>query len=447
MNMKFLLSLAVLFSGAAVFAQNNGTMDLKNDATGGAVHRMDIARLFDYIDEGSVELREQTIAVEAANEGLRSAKTERLPSIGLEANVSYNGDAVMLDRDFGNAVRQDSPHFGNQFSLDVQQVLYAGGAINAGVRMAELGVAQAGLGEELTRQNLRFVALGQYLDLQRVANRIQVLEKNIELTDTLIENIKDRCAEGTALQNDVTRYELQRQSLLLNLTQLSGTRRILNNQLCNTLGLDPSDTIEPTEDCAGKIFESGEEALWQNAALSNPAMRMAEIDEQIAAQKETLARSDKLPKFAIVANNSLNGPIFYELPPVDKNINVWYVGLGVQYSLSSLYKGSKTRQAAVERRRAQEHTAVVSHQVSNQVQAAYTEYLQSYVELETRQQSVRLANENYDVVSSRYDAQLVLVTDMIDAATMKLDAELGEADAKIGIAYAYYKMKYIAGQL
>lgn len=58
-----------------------------------------------------------------------------------------------------------------------------------------------------------------------------------------------------------------------------------------------------------------------------------------------------------------------------------------------------------------------------------------------------LAQQNYEVVNNRYLNQLALITDMIDASNMKLDAELNEADAYINIAYAYYKMKYIAGQL
>ena len=74
-------------------------------------------------------------------------------------------------------------------------------------------------------------------------------------------------------------------------------------------------------------------------------------------------------------------------------------------------------------------------------------YLQSYTELETQQKSVELARQNYQVVNNRYLNQLALITDMIDATNMKLDAELGEVDARINIAYAYYKMKYIAGQL
>ena len=33
----------------------------------------------------------------------------------------------------------EMPHFGNNFALEAQQVVYAGGAISSGIRQAELG--------------------------------------------------------------------------------------------------------------------------------------------------------------------------------------------------------------------------------------------------------------------------------------------------------------------
>ena len=41
-----------------------------------------------------------------------------------------------------------------------------------------------------------------------------------------------------ALKNDITRYELQMESLKLGLTALRNNRSILNHQLCNTLGMN-----------------------------------------------------------------------------------------------------------------------------------------------------------------------------------------------------------------
>jgi outer membrane protein TolC len=242
---------------------------------------------------------------------------------------------------------------------------------------------------------------------------------------------------------------MQMETLRLNLVKLQNTRKIINHQLSNTLGISEAQMIEPTDDVTTTLFNKESEVHWQTTAEAvSPQLQMASVSEQMAQQQVRLAKSELLPKVAIVAQNNFNGPITFELPPINKNLNIWFVGVGVQYSISSLFKSNKKlQQAKLHQLATAEQKAVVAEQLNNQVQAAYTNYLQSYIELETQQKSVQLAQENYQVVNDRYLNQLALITDMIDASNMKLDAELSEADARINIAYAYYKMKFIAGEL
>ena len=410
---------------------------------------MTIAQLFDRIEAYSKELRASRSGVEAAELGIASAKSQRLPDVEASLSLSYIGNALLTDRDFSNGHWLSSPHYGNNFALEAQQVVYAGGAIDAGIKLAELGKRQAEAGMALTRQQTRFVALGQYLDLFKIDNRIQVYEKNIELTRQLIAQINEKEAQGMALKNDITRYELQLESLKLGLTALHNNRSILNHQLCNTLGMSPETPIVPDATPADTAYGHEGEAHWQQAStLSSPLLEQSGNAIRIAEQKERIAKSDRLPKVALVAANTFDGPILFELPPVDKNLNVWYVGVGVKYSLSALFKSNKRiRQAAVETRQAHEAHAVQEEQLNNQMQAAYVEYEQTYVELETQRKSVELARQNYEVMNDRYLNQLALVTDMVDASNLKLNAELSEVDARINIAYAYYRMKFIAGEI
>ncbi len=410
---------------------------------------MDISELFDLLERNDKTLNVQKIGVDAAREGVRSARNQRLPDINASVSASYIGNALLMERDFTQVQNLTSPHFGNSFTLDAQQVVYAGGSVSAGVRIAEIAAEQAAVSTELSRQSQRFMALGEYLDLQKLAHREKVLRSNVELTRQLIENIKEKHSQGVALKNDVTRYELQLQTLELSLTQLENSRGILNHQLCNTLGLPVSDRIEPTEDTVGKVFGKEGEDWWQGEAIAgSPQIRMARLNELMSVQQEKMARSEMLPKVAVVASNTFNGPVTFELPPIDKNLNIWYVGVGVKYSLSSLFKSNrKLSQSRLATAQARMSTALAEEQLDNNVQSAYTDYLQSYVELETQRKNVELANGNYDVVNNRYLNQLALITDMVDAANIKLDAELKEADARINIAYQYYKVLFVAGKL
>lgn len=409
---------------------------------------LDIQGLFTLIDTNNSSVRVSKTSIEAARHDVEAAKSQRLPDINAQLSASFIGNALLTDRDFSEVHGLHSPHFGNQFIVDASQTIYSGGALTAGIKMSELGLEKAGIASDLTIQQQRFLALSQYLDLEKIANREQVVKSNIELTKKIISDIEARHLQGVALKNDITRYELQMQTLQLELTKLRNQRAIVNHQLCVSLGIATSDSIVPTEHVADKMFPRDAEAQWQSATMSSPTLRMASVDEQMAGQKEKLAKSELLPKVAVVAQNNFNSPITFELPPVNKNLNIWYVGVGVSYPVSSLFKSNKKLRAAkVAVREAQERKTVAQELVGNQMQAAWTNYQQSYVELHTQQKSVELARQNFEVVNDRYINQLALVTDMIDASNMRLDAELAEVDARINIAYAYYKMKYIAGEL
>ena len=413
------------------------------------VRNLTISDMFGLLEQENRTLKASDAAVTTAREGVKAAKANRLPDLDASLSASYIGNALLTKRNFSEAHGLKSPHFGNNFAFDAQQVIYAGGAIDAGIDLAELGVKQAELQKNLQRENLRFMAIGQYLELQKLANREQVVKSNIDLTKRLIDNITARQRQGVALKNDITRYQLQLQTLQLELTKIGNYRSIANHQLCNTLNIATTDSIIPTDNVSEKTFAKDGEADWQLRAGNNaPSLQLSSLGIDAAKKQEKIARSEMLPKIAVVAHDGFDGPITFELPPIDRNLNVWYVGVGVQYSLSSLFKSnkklSKAKLATQEARLQQD---VTKERLNNQVQQAYTEYLQSYVEHDTQKKNVELARQNYQVVNDRYLNQLALITDMLDASNMRLDAELSEVDARINIAYAYYKMKYIAGEL
>ena len=445
-----MMLVSLLLSGGASWALAQG--DEATDslcAVSCAGQHVTVAQLYEMMETGSKSLRAQKTRMEAAKLGVELAKSKRLPDLDVSLSLSYIGNALITDRDFSNVHGLRSPHLGNDFSLQAQQVVYAGGAIDAGVKMAEIGQEKAETGVTMVRQQVRFVALAQYLNLCKIDNRIKVYEQNIALTERLLADIREKNAQGMALKNDITRYELQMESLKLGLTSLHNSRSILNHQLCNTLGLERDVTLVPDASVADVAYGKDGEERWQQAGvLTSPRLKQSALDVRMAEQQEKIAKSDMLPKVALVAANNFNGPILFELPPVDKNLNVWYVGVGVKYSLSSLYKSNKrVRQAAVETASVREAHEVEAEKLNNDVQEAYVQYMQTYVELDTQRKSVELARQNYDVMSARYMSQLALVTDMVDASNLRLNAELLEVDARINIAYAYYRMKYVAGEI
>ena len=421
---------------------------LSGNAMSQTQRRMTIDDLFSQVEKGSSVLRQNVAEQSVAQHGIEEAKSRRLPDINASLSASYNGNVLMTDRDFSDAKGFSQPHFGNSFSLQAEQVVYAGGAIDAGIRMAELQKQIADNSLQLSRNQLRFVALGQYLDLYKIANGIKVYDSNIALTEKLIADIKAKQEQGMALRNDVTRYELQMEQLKLGKRKLEDQRAIVNHQLCNTLSIADTEIV-PTVDLDNMSFANHTEASLQTEAkASSPMLRQSAVGMEMADQQLRLAKSEMMPKVAIVAADNFSGPFVYDIPPIDKNFNIWYVGVGVKYSLSSLFKANKTiRKAKASQRQSVESHTVASESLSNMVQQAYTLHQQAYVELQTQQKSVELARQNYQVVNNRYLNQLALITDMVDASNIRLNAELQEVNARINLAYTYYNIRYAVGNI
>lgn len=410
--------------------------------------RLTLTDVFTRIENENQTMSMLRTAQEAAEEGIKSAKNARYPEINAELNVSYIGDCFLTDRNLSNYTKAPSPHFGNGFTLEAQQVVYAGGAVNAAVKMAEHEGHMSEAVISKSRQGLRLMAAGEYLDLFRTDNSIKVYKENIALTTKLIEEINARREQGLALAADVTRYELRLEMLKLDLVRLQNAREIMNYRLVNSLGL-PEGTVISSILGDDEDMRDRSRQNWQEiAADASPEMKVSGIKTDMALTRQKLVRSERLPKIAVVAYENFNGPITFEIPPIDKNLNIWYVGLGIRYNFSSLYKsGHKLKQAAIEVRQAEQAKNVTEENLRNDVQKAYADYMQSYVELETSEKSLQLADENYERIHDRYMEQLVLVTDILDAFNMKLDAELGVSAANAEIQYRLCCLRYAAGIL
>lgn len=411
--------------------------------------QMGIDEMFRLADEQSKSVQTYRTGADAADEALRAAKAQRLPDISVSLSASYLGDGRIWDRDFGNGMKVDMPHFGNNFTLEAQQVVYSGGAISSGIRQAELAKTLAQLDMQKNVQEIRFMLVGNYLDLYKLDNQMKVLEKNIGLTEQVIANMKARREQGTVLKNDITRYELQREQLKLQLSRVADMRKIANHQLATTLHLPEGTVISPDTTLLEQQITALTENDWQQAAKANNIdLKQTQASISMNEQKVRQERAELLPHIAIVAEEHLDGPVTIEVPALDNNFNYWYIGIGIKYNLSSLFKNNRRmKQARLNVRRAREQHELAQEQVNNAVQAGYVNFLTAFTDLRTQENSVKLADENYAVTSHRYKNEMALLTDMLDASNTKLGADLDLVNARINVVYNFYKMKYITHTL
>lgn len=408
-----------------------------------------IEELFETAESRSIQMRPALSAEEEAARDISVAKSGRLPDINTTLSLSYIGDGFTTKRNFSDRQKAPIPHFGNGFGINISQPIYTGGTIRNNIKLAELRSTASRFETELQRDNIRFRLTGFYLDIFKYRNLKKVVENNKIQAEKVLVEMQARYEQGTALKNDITRYELLVSNLELQLIKINNILDILNRNLVVTAGLPETTVIVPDSTILSRSLPSATEEWWQKEAVTNsPSVRLADTGVEMGKKAEALAKSDLCPKIGLQAGWTIDGPILVEVPPINRNLSYWYVGVGVNYSLSSLYKSNKS----ISKSKAATRTAIDRLEATKEnirlgIREDYIRYLEAYEEVRTQEKSVELAERNYHTTYTRYSADMALITDMLDAANSRLDAEQTLVNARINIIYYYYKLLFTSGKI
>ncbi len=343
-----------------------------------------------------------------------------------------------------------NPHSANNFAIEAMQLIYSGGAVSAGIRMADINTRMARLDLEESRQQVRFLLLGWLIDLQCLHNRRHVIDENITLARQVIARMQARHDEGVALQNDITRYELQLQDLTLQRERTDEAVRTTDYKLANALGY-PAGTTEfipmlPKTDDAQNI--KPENSWQQDACASGIALQKAGLGISMSETGRRLVAAERRPEQSLVAYGRVDSPIVIEVPVLDKNFMYWGFGANISFNISSLYTSNhRMRRARIAERESLEAYGMTLENTQDNVKTAYESWHTATAELHTQEKSLELARQNYGIISDRMDEGMALVTDMVDAANVRLAAEIGLENAKTRLLFCYYRLKYTTNTL
>lgn len=256
--MRYITILLISFWGAAIVLS---AQTIKRTMT--------LDELYALADSQSKTIKIFETAVMGAEQEISVSRNAYLPNIDFSASASYNGNAWVSDRDFTNGQNFVSPHFGNNFAIEASQVVFAGGSIYNTIKTREIQkkIAEWDLSEH--RQEVYFLLTGYYLDLYKYRNLLVVYEHNMEQTLEVIDDMHAREIAGVALDNDITRYEVQYQNLNYKRTELISSIDICNNKLITMLDLPSQTEIYPDTTLLSEQLLRPAESQFQDIAYKN----------------------------------------------------------------------------------------------------------------------------------------------------------------------------------
>ena len=159
------------------------------------------------------QLKIAAAKIDVGEQQVKAMRTQTLPSVTFSANAFYLGDAVILDSDWSKLRSVEMEHFGNSFALQASQLLYKGGVIKKSIEIAELQKQLAELDMVANEQDIKFLIVSNYLDICKLINQMQVLERNKALAIQMLDNLTKMYEQEMLTRNELIRAELQIKNL------------------------------------------------------------------------------------------------------------------------------------------------------------------------------------------------------------------------------------------
>lgn len=407
-----------------------------------------IADLFRLTKENYPSLAVLKAEINIAEQNVEVAKNALLPSINTSLQGYYLGDGLVIEKDFSDSKRINMPHFGNTFSVDASQLIWKGGLVRNSIKVQSLREELAQLNYQTNEQSINLLVLGYYLDLYKLMNQKAVYQQNIKLAEQRLANINRFYTQGMVTRNDLIRGELQLSNLKLAFQVVENNRQILNKQLTMALGLADNVNIQPDTGILANIPGILSLSDYTALAQQHPTILMTQKAVDIYNMAEKIARSETKPSLSAFAGNKLARPILTTTPAMDRYSNGWSTGLSLNFNIDALYKApKKIKLAQYDRDKAVAQATETEKMIDVAIHAAYIKYNESITQNNTLKTNKELAEENYRIMNSKYNNQLAILLDLIDASNQKIDSELQFANSEISIIYAYYKLQRESGNL
>ena len=410
---------------------------------------LNVNQLFELVIQNNPGLKVSKAEILASEENVKVAENNKLPNASASLSGYYLSDVNIFSTKFKKEFTQTMPHFGNNLAVEANQLIWKGGQVNESIKLAKYQVDVAELQYSSAEQEARLAALGYYLDLFKLHNQSKVYAQNILLAEQRLENIRKFEEQGMVTRNDVIRGELTISNLTLSKLTVDNNILILNKQLNVAIGLPEGTVIIPSEDILSTSILKQSENYYQTSALQNNlnillTKKVVDINE--SALKIT--QKNAYPSLAAFAGNTLQRPLTSSTPAMDMYYNTWNIGVGLSYNIGSLWKNGREvnlKKMEVEKARTQQRE--VESYIGVGIKSAFIKHNEALVQNNTLKTNRNLADENYRIMEKKYNNQLALIIDLLDAANAKLEAELQYANSEVNIIFAYYKLLKETGEI
>jgi len=353
--------------------------------------------------------------VEFATHGAKAAGSASWPTLAVNGSYgSFSGD-VLYGRFIpgvpGDGSMPVDPYDRNTTAaVELKQVLYAGGAINAAKRASD---AESRLADEALRdqrRELSYQVTRAYYEVLLAERRAAVATESIERSQAGLDLIEARFAEQEALKVELLGAEGQLAADELALLEAINDLELARRSLNRLLGRPQQAELQLSGSLEVPLQVPPEATAVEEATAANPKVRMAGLGVERADAALGSAKSLSRPKLELAALYTwIDNELFFDGT---------YAGAVVNLSIPFL---QDIRAGSAARKQAQAQKARADAMWADARSAAELQTIAAYRGLEAKKAATAAAAKNleyhrerYRVTQSGHREEMVTFSEVLD---------------------------------
>jgi len=394
------------------------------------------------------ELQAREDAAKAAELGRGAAQ---LPSVALQGGYTRTNHveefAFAVPGQPRQVVYPDVPD-NIRSRIDVQWLFYSGGRLDQLERAAR--AEREATGEDLTaaRADLRLETTRAFWTLVTAREAEAVLSRSLESIGSYVRDLKARLDQGLIPPNEVLSAQAQESRQRVASIEATNARRVAEADLHRLMGTAGAGSIEPVATLEATTPASADvEKLIADAIAQRPERRALTDRSDAAQARAQAAEAGMLPQV------SFNGGFDYARPNprIFPRRAAWDDSWDVSVNASwTLWDGGRVRaeraEAAALARAAQTRIGDFDRQVTFEVRQRQLELDSSRAAITAANDGVRAASEAQRVLGERFKAGVSTNTEVLDAQTAVLQAELDRTRALANARLAEARLARAVGR-
>ena len=336
--------------------------------------------------------------------------------------------------------------------LDLQWPIYTAGRLDALERAARAERNATGADLDAARSDLRLEITRAFWALVTAGETERVLERSLAAIDSHVRDLRNRLEQGLIPPNEVLTAESRQANERLLAIEAASARGVAEADLRRLIGADGTGPIQPQAvlDAPGAPAPDSAGLLpgLINAARSQRVERKAfENRVEAAEARIDAAAAAALPQLNVAGGFDYARPNPRIFPREDEWHDSWDISLNVNWSL---WDGGRNRaeraEAAATASSARARAADFDRQLAFEVTQRRLDLDSSRAAIAVANAGLRAAVEARRVVSDRYDAGVATNTEVLDAQTDVLQAELALTRALANVRLAEARLARALGR-